>query len=191
VKRTLSTLIAACVLCGAMAIAPRAMATDSGVDTDPPLKGPATAADWADFFEAVGEVQATLAQADELIHTRSIGSWRNDECRFQSLDEGLWTEREERLTAVCATHRWSVAGGLAKFMAVGSCESGWNRKASNGGSYLGLFQHAAGAYLSRIHAYDPPAWHHHLSLSWTNSRGQIVMTARMVHEQGWGAWTCA
>src|SRR5262245_20339951 len=117
--------------------------------------------------------------------------WRNKECRFQSLQKPLWTAREERLTAQCAVEKWTVPGGFGTFEAVGSCESGWNRFASNGGNYLGLFQHAAASYIGRIHAFEPPTWEKGLSERWTNSRGQIVMTARMVHAVGWGPWTCA
>lgn len=122
---------------------------------------------------------------------RGIGEWRQKECRFQSLQKPLWTPTEERLTAECAVDRWSVPGGLSKFIDVGMCESGFNRFASNGGNYLGLYQHAASAYVSRINTYDPPSWDRHLSTRWTNSRGQLVMTARMVHDLGWSPWTCA
>src|SRR5262245_11738598 len=115
--------------------------------------------------------------------------WRNGECRFQSLDKAAWTPREEYLTAVCATDKAGVS--LPVFLAIGQCESGWNRFANNGGSYLGLFQHAAGAYVGRIHAYNPPAWDRGLSERWTNSRGQIVMSARMMSAVGTGPWGCA
>jgi hypothetical protein len=113
------------------------------------------------------------------------------ECRFQSLDKALWTQREEWLTARCATSKWAVPGGLAEFDSIAQCESGWNRFASNGGSYLGLFQHAAGSYVSRVRAFEPPSWDKGLSERWTNSRGQIVMSARMMAAVGLSPWACA
>lgn len=120
---------------------------------------------------------------------RSI-EWRAKECRYQSLDKALWTDREERLTAECAVGKWSVPGGVAFFTQVEMCESGGNRFASNGGRFVGLFQHMASAYVSRVNEYQPAGWSRDLSTRWTNSRGHIVMTARMVHAGGWGPWAC-
>jgi hypothetical protein len=117
--------------------------------------------------------------------------WRWSECRFQTLDKGTWTQREEWLTARCATSKWAVPGGLSEFSAIAACESGWNRFASNGGSYLGLFQHAASSYIGRVHAYEPPTWEKGLSTRWMNSRGQIVMSARMMASVGLSPWACA
>jgi hypothetical protein len=117
--------------------------------------------------------------------------WRQRECRYQSLDQPTWTAREERLTAECALAHWSVSGGLSKFVQVGNCESGWNRLASNGGQYLGLFQHAAPYWSGRVGSLMPRAWRLGQWSRWQNSRAQIVVTARMVHSGGWGPWTCA
>jgi hypothetical protein len=115
--------------------------------------------------------------------------WRNRECRFQTLQRGTWTAREEQLTARCVVGRWPVEGGIAKFMSVGACESGWNRLASNGGNYLGLFQHSSTYWPNRVRGYDPPSWD--LNPSPWNSRSQITVTARMAHGNGWSAWSCA
>jgi hypothetical protein len=87
--------------------------------------------------------------------------------------------------------RWSVDGGVSKFVDVGSCESGWNRLASNGGNYLGLFQHSATYWAGRVSHYMPDRWKLGPWARWRNSRAQIVTTARMVHGSGWGAWSCA
>lgn len=151
---------------------------------------PATPKDWKEFFEAVGDLEATMAGAEAML-VPDAQDWRWDECRFQSLNRPLWTAREERLTAECAVEKWSVPGGLSEFISIGQCESGWSRFANNAGNYLGLFQHAASAYVSRIHSYNPPSWDRGLSTRWTNSRGQIVMSARMMHAEGTGAWACA
>ena len=164
--------------------------TDTPVGTDTK----ATPADWAEFFEAVGDLGVTMVRADAAIARFDEGSiaWRFDECRFQSLQHALWTDREERLTAKCAVSKWAVPGGLSELLAVGSCESGWNRLAYNPNGHAGLFQHDLGAYIGRVRTYDPPAWDQPLSTKWTNSRGQVVMTTRMVHAiGGWSPWTCA
>jgi hypothetical protein len=160
--------------------------TTAQARTDVPLSHPATPADWAELGEMLGDLQASMANAEAAL-TRDW--WRDKECRFQSLEHGTWTDREERLTTRCAVHKW-LPGQLSKVFQVGSCESGWNRFARNG-VYVGLFQHVASAYPSRIHAFEPAVWHARLSTRWTNSRGQIVMSVRMARAVGWSPWTCA
>lgn len=91
---------------------------------------------------------------------------------------------------MCVLERWSVDGGLSKFRAVGDCESGWWRFANNGGSYLGLFQHAASSWYGRVSASMPTRWKVGPWTRWTNSRAQIVTTAVMVHNGGWSPWSC-
>ena len=113
------------------------------------------------------------------------------QCRFQHLDPGTWTDREEYRTAACVVSRWPVPGGLPKMVQVGSCESGWYRLASNGGNYLGLFQHAAPYWSSRVSWAMPETWRIGPWQRWTNSRSQIVTTAVMVHSGGWSPWACA
>lgn len=130
------------------------------------------------------------------VHTASDAGDANRElrerqCRFQWIDAATWTAREERRTAECVVQRWGVEGGLSKLIAVGNCESGWYRFASNGGSYLGLFQHAASAWYWRVRSYMPDGWRVGPWTRWANSRSQIVTTVRMVNSGGWGPWTCA
>jgi hypothetical protein len=84
-----------------------------------------------------------------------------------------------------------VPGGISKFVAVGACESGWSRLASNGGRYVGLFQHLITAWPGRVHTYMPDRWRIGSWTDWRNSRAQIVTTARMVRAGGWGPWACA
>jgi hypothetical protein len=116
---------------------------------------------------------------------------RERTCRFQWIDRGTWTDREERRTALCVLDRWPVEGGWTKFRQVGDCESHWWRFASNGGSYLGLFQHEATSWLGRVRSYMPDGWRVGPWARWVNSRAQIVVTARMVHAGGWSPWACA
>lgn len=157
--------------------------------THNPVSGSqATAQDWDDLFDAIGQAQATMAGAEQA--TTSGIDWRFDECRFQSLDRGLWTPREERLTAKCATDKWGIS--LASVSSVVACESGWNRLAYNpNGPYVGLAQNALSAWGGRVSTYGPAAWDHPISARWQNSRSALVVMVRMVHAVGWSPWSCA
>jgi hypothetical protein len=141
---------------------------------------------------------ATLLTAGAIAATEASAQARQQEirerqCRFQWVDPGTWTAREERRTVACVVDRFGpVDGGIPKVEQVGSCESGWNRLASNGGRYLGLFQHSATYWPSRVAWAMPDGWRVGPWSSWRNSRAQIVVTVRMVHASGgWGAWSCA
>lgn len=113
------------------------------------------------------------------------------QCRFQWLDQAMWTAREERRTALCVLDRWPVPGGWTIFNRVADCESHWYRFASNGGDFLGLFQHQASAWPSRVVHYMPAGWRIGPWTRWANSRSAIVTTARMVHASwSWSAWSC-
>ena len=117
---------------------------------------------------------------------------RERTCRYQWVDRGTWTAREEQRTLACVVeHFGPIDGGVDKARQVGSCESGWYRLASNGGAYLGLFQHAATYWPGRVASLMPDGWRVGPWSSWQNSRAQIVVTVRMVHASGWGAWSCA
>ena len=168
-KRILLVLVAGAVLVGAGA--PSATAGNG----------------WSEFVQDLRETRRAVRLADAAL---DAGSWRQRECRFQSLTRPTWSALEEQLTAECAIRKWAVSGGYTKFYSVGDCESGWNRYASNGGRYLGLFQHAAAYWQGRVAAAQPD-WDRPLSHRWQNSRTQIVVTARMVHGGGWGPWSCA
>lgn len=138
-------------------------------------------------FIIAGLVLATILLAQP---AHADGGWRWDKCRFQGLQAPKWTQHEEDLTARCAVMHFSVPGGLSKFRAVISCESGWNRNAvSASGTFVGLAQHHRGYWLSRYKAFAPPHWD--LKPGWANSRTHLIVTARMVHAGGWGPWSCA
>lgn len=150
----------------------------------------ATLAGWA-IGPPSNAAEARLADSQTAAPGDANRQLRERTCRFQWLDPGTWTAREERRTTDCVLARWPVEGGEPKFVAVGACESGWWRFANNGGSYLGLFQHAASAWYWRVRSYMPDGWRVGPWTRWTNSRAQIVVTARMVHAGGWGPWSCA
>jgi hypothetical protein len=147
---------------------------------------PATPQQIARFGDQLAELQTSLALAESSLEPHD---WRYRECRFQSLERPIWSAREERLTAVCAVEKWPVP--LEALIALGSCESGWNRLAWNPAGYAGIFQHSVGAFPGRVRAFEPPTWSSKLSPDWRNSRSQIVMTVRMIRAVGWGPWGCA
>ena len=63
--------------------------------------------------------------------------------------------------------------------------------ASNGGDYLGVYQHAARYWPARVRALAPTAWAKPLGPSAFNARSNVVVALRMAHAGGWGAWSCA
>lgn len=114
-------------------------------------------------------------------------SRRDRQCRFQYVDRGTWTTQEERLTAECVVAKYPVPGGLSTLLSIGSCESGWDRFAWNPNGHAGLFQHDIGAWAGRVQTWEPYWWT--LRPRWTNSRSQIVVTARMARSDGdWHQW---
>ena len=115
---------------------------------------------------------------------------REKQCRYQWVDPGTWTAREERRTTECVLGHWTVPGGPSSFRQIISCESGWNRFAYNAaGPYVGLGQHALSSWMGRVAAYSPPLWD--LNPRWSNSRTMLTITARMMHSVGLSPWSCA
>lgn len=111
------------------------------------------------------------------------------EIRFQRVQHGHWTPLEVRKTIRAAVRRWSVAGGVRKAFAVARCESGFYWRASNAGSYLGVFQQSARYWSGRQNTYDSERWH--LGERAFNARANVVVSIRMAHRGGWGPWECA
>jgi phage-related tail fiber protein len=135
---------------------------------------------------------ALLIHADQANAVERMSRHQKQECLFNGMNERVdWTNPEERRTAWCVTRRYHVPGGIRQMLHVGDCESSWYRFASNRGNYLGLFQHDSDSWHYRVTHYEPQGWK--LAQSWTNSRSQIVVTARMAHNDGdWGQWAgCA
>jgi hypothetical protein len=157
---------------------------DAEVLAPAPDPGPAT---WADLGDELAALNASLALAEASLLGARSSDWRWQECRFQSLEYGVWTPREERLTGLCTTKRWPVPGGFEKLSAVVACESGWARKAYNpAGPYVGLGQ--IGDWPARYQAFRFKDWK--LEPRWQNSRTMLVVVSRWAHSVGWGAWSC-
>ena len=133
----------------------------------------------------IGRGYVDSSKADEPTKQEAM---REKQCRYQWMDPGTWTAREERRTTTCVLARWPVDRGT--FDRIISCESGWNRLAYNpGGPYVGLGQHALSAWSARVRSYSPPLWN--LPTRWENSRTMITVTARMMHSVGLSPWSCA
>jgi hypothetical protein len=83
----------------------------------------------------------------------------------------------------CAARRWSVPGGPAKALSVARCESNFDPGAYGSGN-AGVFQQAVPYWPGRARAYGFP------SVSVYNGRANVIVSIRMAHAGGWGAWSC-
>jgi hypothetical protein len=86
-------------------------------------------------------------------------------------------------TIRCATRRWHVAGGPRKALSVARCESGFDPRAYGSGN-AGVFQQALTYWRGRARRYGFPR------ASAYNGRANVIVSVRMAHAGGWGAWSC-
>jgi hypothetical protein len=84
----------------------------------------------------------------------------------------------------CAAHRWRVAGGPRKALSVARCESGFRPRAYSAGN-AGVFQQRVVYWPGRAKRYGFRGW------SVYNGRANVIVSIRMAHATGWGAWSCA
>ena len=85
----------------------------------------------------------------------------------------------------CAARRWNVTGGPDKAIRVARCESRFDPDAYNSGGYAGVYQQATRYWPSRATTYG------FRDYSVYNGRANVVVSVRMAHRTGWGAWSCA
>ncbi len=85
----------------------------------------------------------------------------------------------------CAARRWRVRGGPDKAVSVARCESRFDPEAYNPGGYAGVYQQATRYWRARARAYG------FRDYSVYNGRANVVVSVRMAHREGWGAWSCA
>lgn len=116
-------------------------------------------------------------------------NWRRDEIRYQGLTQVKWSKREVIRTIRAAVWHWPVPGGADTALAIASCESGLRYNASNGGQYLGVWQQSADYWFGRLNTYDSRRWD--LAPSPFNARSSTIVSIRIAHNNGWGAWSCA
>ena len=84
----------------------------------------------------------------------------------------------------CAARRWTVSGGPSKAVSVARCESNFKPRAYSDGN-AGIYQQRVRYWRSRARKYGLRG------ASVYNARANVIVSVRMAHAQGWGAWSCA
>lgn len=133
----------------------------------------------------------------EVRSVSSVGRGPCDEERWMRITPQTWSERKIKGLIRCAVRRWSVPGGAAKAIAVARCESGlwpW----AVGGDNLGLYQHKDDYWFGRVDTFLRPEWFN--LRQWERlqtrrsgafiARANVLVSIRMAHRAGWGAWAC-
>ena len=102
-------------------------------------------------------------------------------CDFQ------WRRGRRQLSRLirCSARHWPVVGGPDKAVFVARCESSLDPKAYNAEGYAGVFQQATRYWPGRSVDFGFPRW------SVFNGRANVMVSIRMAHRYGWGAWSCA
>lgn len=110
--------------------------------------------------------------------------------RFQSLEHGYWTRREVQLSARAAAVRYHV--DVARMLCTAERESGFYWRAYNFSSGAsGVMQHLQRYWPGRRGAYRSaatPALQIKAGIGAFNARANVLVAARMIHLNGWGAW---
>ncbi len=83
----------------------------------------------------------------------------------------------------CAARRWHVPRGPVGAVAIAGCESHFDPGAYGGGN-AGVFQQNLTYWPGRADAFGFPG------ASAYNARANIIVSVRMAHRSGWGAWAC-
>lgn len=83
----------------------------------------------------------------------------------------------------CAAEHWNVPGGESMALAVADRESHFRPNAYNPSGCAGIYQHMLKYWPGRAAAYGFPGW------SAFNARANIIVTMRMVVQDGWGPWS--
>ena len=109
--------------------------------------------------------------------------------RYETLQNPHSTTTEVRRTIVAAANRFRVSA--ASMLCLANRESNFDERASNGGNYLGLFQHSARYWPSRVR------WYNHGVGDWLKvkphasafaMRANSLVSARMIRTGGYGPW---
>ena len=83
----------------------------------------------------------------------------------------------------CAADHWNVPGGASTALAIADRESQFRPNAYNSSGCAGIYQHMLRYWPGRAAAYGFSGW------SAFNARANIIVTMRMVQQDGWSAWT--
>lgn len=116
--------------------------------------------------------------------------WRQEQCRTNT-GSPAWTTWDVKQTIRCAVAKWPVEGGIAKAIAVASCESGSDLLDHSTDGYAGTFQQAV-RYWPERHRSTVRATNWKLQSSVYNPRPNVIVSIRMAHMSGWSpTWSCA
>lgn len=118
--------------------------------------------------------------------TAGASQHRAQECRYRG--GGGYSDSDVKQTIRCAVHRWGVPGGYAKARCIAKRESGFNEREVYT-DHLGVYQHVRHYWPARFRAHRVKGWHLHPSA--LNARSNVVVSIRMAHAGGWGAWSTA
>lgn len=113
--------------------------------------------------------------------------WRDDECRYQSVERGRWTVYEVKLTIRCAVRHWPT--DLDRAMYVADRESNFLYYARNpSSSSCGIYQSMPQLWPARQDSVDRalPGWGFRESCF--GARVNVVWAIRYAHFYGWGPW---
>ncbi|MGZ5299053.1 MAG: hypothetical protein ACXWDU_05190 [Actinomycetota bacterium] len=83
----------------------------------------------------------------------------------------------------CAADHWNVPGGESTALAIADRESQVPPHAYNSSGCAGNYQHMLRDWPGRATAYGFSGW------SAFNARANIIVTMRMVEQDGWGPWS--
>jgi hypothetical protein len=109
-------------------------------------------------------------------------TWRSKTCRFSG---------DVKRTIYCGVNHWAVPGGVSKALDVARCESGLDPLAYYNGN-AGVFQQNLRYWPARHAAYNSAVGPLlDTGASVYNARSNVLVSIRMAHLWGWGAWSCA
>lgn len=128
-----------------------------------------------------------------------------DEPRWLRITPKEWTPQLVKGLIRCTVKRWPVEGGASKAIAVFTCESGLYPGAV-GGDNLGIAQHKARYWVSRVRRWLHPDWFNRAQWKRIDqsasvehpapafvARANVIVAIRMVHSLPgkWIPWRCA
>jgi len=112
--------------------------------------------------------------------------WRH--CRFKVLGGPAWSVENVRDTARCAARKNGLY--VPKFLAVVSCESGFNPYPSNP-RYVGPMQYLPSTFASHYAAFPHYTRWHRLIGEVQRPRANVMVAARFIRSYGYSPWSCA
>lgn len=122
-------------------------------------------------------VPASVSQA------ATVGARRNAQVSAKVCDYD-WRKGTFQIKQLirCAAEHWNVPGGADLALYIADRESHFHPKAYNPSGCAGIYQHMLRYWPGRAANFGFQGW------SAYNARANIIVTMRMVHDDGWGPW---